>query len=92
MSNCTCEIDGETCWHCFGSAMSEHRYEKRENCFNNYIPTILALGAKKLTEGVYRVGDYDLYPYKAGARNYKTGKRMYINKAISIIRNSKGIK
>ena len=62
--------------------LSEIHKEQRENRFNKWIGVILAKGGKELAYGVYRLGEWDLYPYKAGARNYKTGQRAYIGKVL----------
>lgn len=62
--------------------LSEIHKEQRESRFNKWIDVILAKGGKELTYGVYRLGEWDLYPYKAGARNYKTGQRSYIGKVL----------
>lgn len=63
-------------------AFTEIKKEQRESRFNKWIDVILAKGGRELTYGVYRLGEWDLYPYKAGARNYKTGQRAYIGKVL----------
>lgn len=59
-------------------AYRAHSKELRNKRFDKWLPLIKKAGAKELIMGVWRIGDWDLYPYKSGARNYKTGKRCYI--------------
>ena len=61
---------------------SEIKKEQRESRFNKWIKVIEEKGARELSYGVFRLGEWDLYPFKAGARNYKTGQRTYIGKVL----------
>lgn len=62
--------------------LSEIHKEQRESRFNKWIKVIEEKGARELSYGVFRLGEWDLYPFKAGARNYKTGQRSYIGKVL----------
>ena len=66
-------------------ALHEYNKEKREKRFTKWLELINKAGAKELSSGVYRLGDWDLYPYKSGARNYKTKKRAYIGDVLSVV-------
>ena len=39
-----------------------------------YLPILIEAGAEFKTEGVYRLGDYDYYPSKGKARNFRTNE------------------
>lgn len=64
------------------NALRQHQKEKRKNNETYWKSKIESVGAKFLTEGVYRLGDFDIYPTRGYARNYKTNKRTSIEKAI----------
>ena len=62
--------------------LSEIRQEQREKRAEKWLPILHEKGAKELTCGVYRLGDWDFYPYKGGARNFKTGQRAPIGRIL----------
>lgn len=64
-------------------AYSEHMKWKRQKRNKLYEPKLIELGAIKLSDGVYRLGDWDFYPYKGICRNFKTNKRNSINKQLN---------
>lgn len=45
---------------------------------NRYAAELNAAGAEFKTEGVYRLGDFDCYPGRGYARNYRTNKKTCI--------------
>lgn len=60
----------------------EIKQQERQKRFEYYEPILIKLGAKKMSEGVYRIGGFDCYPYKGSARNNKTGEMLPIRTAI----------
>ena len=64
------------------NALRQHQNEKRKNNEAYWKSKIENVGAKFLTEGVYRLGDFDIYPARGYARNYKTNKRTSIERVI----------
>lgn len=54
--------------------LRECRKKAREEEYNSCIDMIRKSGARELTMGVFRYKQWDLYPYKGMARNYKTKK------------------
>ena len=65
------------------NALRQYQKEKRKNNETYWKSKIENVGAKFLTEGVYRLGDFDIYPARGYARNYKTNKRTSIERVIS---------
>lgn len=63
-------------------ALRECRKKVREEEYNSCIDMIIKSGARELTMGVYRYKQWDLYPYKGMARNYKTKKYSRIEDVI----------
>ena len=63
-------------------ALRQHQKERRKNNETYWKSKIENVGAKFLTEGVYRLGDFDIYPARGYARNYKTNKRTSIERVI----------
>lgn len=59
-------------------AMREHRKQKQRDSNDRYTPKLQACGAMFMTEGVYRLGDFDCYPGRGYARNYRTNRRTCI--------------
>ena len=64
------------------NALRQYQKEKRKNNEAYWKSKIENAGAKFLTEGVYRLGDFDIYPARGYARNYKTNKRTSIERII----------
>lgn len=64
------------------NALRQYQKEKRKNNETYWKSKIENVGAKFLTEGVYRLGDFDIYPARGYARNYKTNKRISIERVI----------
>lgn len=64
------------------NALRQYQKEKRKNNETYWKSKIDKVGAKFLTEGVYRLGDFDIYPARGYARNYKTNKRTSIERVI----------
>ena len=64
------------------NALRQYQKEKRKNNETYWKSKIENVGAKFLTEGVYRLGDFDIYPARGYARNYKTNKRTSIERVI----------
>lgn len=58
--------------------LKERRQMRREFNKQEYEEPLLAAGAKCLTDGVYRLGDFDCYPARGYARNYKNNRRTCI--------------
>ena len=58
----------------------EHKKKVRHKNFLKWVNVMDEIGAIKLTDGVYRLGDWDLYPSKGMARNYRTNKWQRIEK------------
>jgi hypothetical protein len=63
-------------------ALRQHQKERRKNNETYWKNKMENVGAKFLTEGVYRLGDFDIYPARGYARNYKTNKRTSIERVI----------
>lgn len=59
-------------------AMRDRRKERRLYLGNRYAHELQAAGAVFKTEGVYRLGDFDCYPARGYARNYRTNQRTCI--------------
>lgn len=64
------------------NALRQYQKEKRKNNGAYWKSKIEKVGAKFLTEGVYRLGDFDIYTARGYARNYKTNKRTSIERVI----------
>ena len=64
------------------NALRQYQKEKRKNNETYWKSKIENVGAKFLTEGVYRLGDFDIYPNRGYARKYKTNKRISIERVI----------
>lgn len=59
-------------------AMREHQKARHFNLARKYAYELMANGAVFKTDGVYRLGDFDCYPGRGYARNYRTNKRTCI--------------
>lgn len=59
-------------------AMREIRKERQHYLGNRYAHELQTAGAEFKTEGVYRLGDFDCYPGRGYARNYRTNRRTCI--------------
>lgn len=64
------------------NAMKEHRKEQRQRNNQTYESRLEAAGARFLTDGVYRLGDFDCYPARGYARNYRNNRRTCIEYVI----------
>ena len=60
----------------------EIKKELREKRNDKWSEVLESIGAKELSDGVWRKDNWDFYPYKGGARNYRTGQRARIESAI----------
>ena len=60
------------------NAMRKKRQEAKHYLAVRYAHELDAAGAQFKTEGVYRLGDFDCYPGRGYARNYKNNKRTCI--------------
>jgi len=60
------------------NSMREQRKEKKYYLSVRYAHELESAGAEFKTEGVYRLGDFDCYPGRGYARNYKNNKRTCI--------------
>lgn len=60
------------------NAMREHRKERQRKLSDGYEPALVAAGAEFKTDGVYRLGDFDCYPGRGYARNYRNNRRTCI--------------
>lgn len=59
-------------------AMHKRRKERQLYLGNRYAHELQAAGAVFKTEGVYRLGNFDCYPARGYARNYRTNQRTCI--------------
>ena len=64
------------------NAMREHKKERKHYLDVRYAHELIAAGAEFKTDGVYRLGDFDCYPGRGYARNYRTNKRTCIEYVI----------
>lgn len=60
----------------------EYKKKAREEEYNSCIDMIRASGARELTMGVFRYKQWDLYPYKGMARNYRTNEYKTIEEVL----------
>jgi len=58
--------------------IQEHRKEQRRRNNQTYESRLETAGARFMTDGVYRLGDFDCYPAREYARNYRTNQRTSI--------------
>jgi hypothetical protein len=61
------------------------RSQKKERAHylgTRYTHELCAAGAQFKTDGVYRLGDFDCYPGRGYARNYRTNKKTCIEYVI----------
>ena len=63
-------------------AMREYKRQKRWKSEFSWTRKLENAGARFLTDGVYRLGDFDCYPARGYARNYRTNKRTCIEYVI----------
>ena len=64
-----------------GEIFNAMRADKKERAHyrgNRYAAELSAAGAEFKTDGVYRLGDFDCYPGRGYARNYRTNKKTCI--------------
>ena len=59
-------------------AMREYKKQKRWAVEFSWTRKLEDAGARFLTDGVYRLGDFDIYPAREYARNYRTNQRTSI--------------
>lgn len=62
--------------------LREHRRKVADKREQEYEPMLEKAGAMFMTLGVYRLGDFDCYPRRGYARNYRTNERTSIEKVI----------
>lgn len=54
-----------------------------------FAKNLLKLGAKFMTAGVYRLGNFDFYPRKSNARNFRTNEFFTQKEALAKIKEIK---
>lgn len=59
-------------------AMREYKRQKRWSSEFTWTRKLEDAGARFLTDGVYRLGDFDIYPARGYARNYRNNRRTSI--------------
>lgn len=54
------------------------------------VPKLEKLGAVFKTDGVWRLGDNDFYPYRGWVRNYRTNKGCSIDYFFNVLEKKEG--